>query len=239
MLNLSQKFNKVSLILLFLGIGIGLLLTVQWKTPITRVSNPIVPYISLKDTRDSLINEQDDLKNQISTLQKEISQKETDLKKYTSSKKTIEEIEDYKESVGLTEKKGQGVVIKMNDAKGDEVTIDSITHAADLRDLVNFLYSIGAEAISINEERIVFATSIDCIINTILINSTKTTPPFEIKTIGQAKNLEKQLKNSNNLKDIKKRVKTQGLIFEISKSNDITIPAYDGSFVIEYAHIMD
>ncbi len=239
MFNLSKKFNKISFILLCLGIGIGFFLIIQLKTPVVRVVDPISPYISLQDTKDVLVEEQDHLKNKINILQTDITKSEEELKKYTASQKTVEEIENYKKNIGLTKRTGQGIIIKIDDSKKAEVSIDSITHAADLRDIVNFLWGVGAEAISINDERIVFVSSIDCIVNTILINSTKTAPPFEIKVIGKPKDLEDQVNNSNNLKDIKKRVKNQGLILEVIRKNDITILPYDGSFVIEYAKIAE
>lgn len=237
-INIGQ-FSKLTLGLLILGVGVGLLLTTQWKTKPVRISNPVVPYVSLRGTRDKLTSEQEDLKKQILDLQGKIDSKQDELKKYQMAKKTIEEAESDKEKVGLTELKGQGVVIKMDDSRKGEVTIDSITHAADLRDTVNFLWSIGAEAISINDERIVFSTSIDCIVNTILINSTKTSPPFEILALGNSKTLAEQLDNPNNLRDIKKRVKNEGLIFDVNSSKDITILPYDGSLSVEYAKIKE
>lgn len=237
-INIGQ-FNKLALGLLILGVGVGLLLTTQWKTRPTRVSNPVVPYVSLRDTRDKLTGEQEELKKQILDLQNRTDEKQNQLKKYQMAKKTIEEAESDKEKVGLTELKGQGIIIKMDDSPKGEVNIDSISHAADLRDTVNFLWSIGAEAISINGERIVFSTSIDCIVNTILINSTKTSPPFEILALGNSKTLSEQLENPNNLKDIKKRTKNQGLVFDINTSQEITIAPYDGSLAVEYAKIKE
>ncbi|MHA1381971.1 MAG: DUF881 domain-containing protein [Candidatus Helarchaeota archaeon] len=239
MVNLLSKFNKSALGLLILGVGIGLLLTVQWKTPVTRVSNSITPYVSLRDTRDDLLKEQDELKERIKNLQKEITNNENELKKYSNNQNDIKEIEDYKKRIGLTELKGEGVIIKLDDSIENEINSDSIIHAADLRDIVNFLWSIGAEAISINGERIVYSTSIDCIVNTILINSTKTVPPFNIKVIGKSNNIYEQLNSVNNLKDIKKRVKNKGLIFEFRKEKNINIPIYDGSFVIENITIVE
>lgn len=227
-----EKINKVAIILLILGIGAGFLITAQWRTKSLRVSNPVTPYVALADTREQLTQEQLDFKDQISSLQEEIKEDQSRLKQQTQSKKKIEELERYKEEVGLTEKKGKGVIITMDDSSLGLVTIDSITHAADLRDLVNFLWSLEAEAISINGERIIFNTSIDCIVNTILINSTKTTAPFIISVIGDQNKLLEQLNNKNNLKDIHKRVQSEGLIFQVSEARNLTIPAYDGSFPI-------
>lgn len=235
-----KQLNRSTLYLLILGIGVGLFLTAQWKTKPPRASSdPVNSYISLKDTKDILIEEQINLKSDIADLQSQISDKQNILKKNTSSKKTIEEIEEYKKRLGLTKMQGSGVIITMDDAKNSLANIDSITHAADLRDLVNFLWNLGAGAISINGERIVNTTSIDCIVNTILINTTHTTAPFTIEAVGDGKILESQLNNVNNLKDIKKRVKNEGLVFSAASSKEITINEYKGSFVVENAKIME
>ena len=237
--HLSQ-LNRSTIYLLVLGVGIGLLTTVQWKTKPPRATNsPVNSYISLVDTKNSLTSEKNDLKAEIAQKQNEINDKQKLLKEYTASKNEIVELENYKARVGLTDIKGQGVIIKMDDSKDNQTTVDSIAHAADLRDLVNFLWSIGGQAISINDERIVYNTSIDCIINTVLINNTKTTVPFNIKVVGDSKIIVSQLNNQNNLKDIKKRVKNDGLIFEISTSKDVSIGSYKGNFVIEQARVLE
>lgn len=236
-INLGQ-FNRVSVIMIILGIGVGILVMTQWKTPLTRVANPVTPYVALRDTRDDLTREQNELKNQITTLQNQITDKQNELKKYKTAKNTVEEVETDKVKVGLTELKGKGIVIALADAEKKEASLDSISHAADLRDIINLLWQSGAEAINVNGQRIVFNTSIDCIVNTILINSTKTIPPFEIKAIGNQKVLAGQINNPNNLKDIKKRAKSEGLIFNTSEKNDLVIAAYQGSYNIEFAKIV-
>ena len=235
-----KKINKIAIVLVLIGIGIGLLFTAQWRTQTLRVSNPVTPYVALEDTRDDLTNEQNSLKDQITNLQKQIKDDQDNLKKYTQSKKKVEELELYKNQVGLTDKEGNGVVITLDDSKTTEiVSADSITHAADLRDIVNFAWSLGAEAISINGERVVLNTSIDCIVNTVLINSTKTSAPFTISVIGEQEKLEKEFKNEENLKDLHKRVISEGVIFEINSTRNIIIPSFDGSFPIKFAKIKE
>jgi len=235
-----RKINRIVVVLVILGIGIGLLITAQWRTQTLRVSNPVTPYVALEDTRDNLTDEQYSFKGQITSLQSQIKDDQEKLKKYSQSKKKVEELELYKNQVGLTDKQGNGIVITLDDSKSQSIaSVDSITHAADIRDIVNFAWSLGAEAISINGERIVLNTSIDCIVNTVLINSTKTSAPFTISIIGDQERLEKEFNNKDNLKDLHKRADTEGIIFEISPTRNIIIPAFDGSFPIKFAKIKE
>jgi len=233
-----ESINRAAIILLILGIGSGLFITAQWKTKTLRVFDPVAPFVELTDTRNILTLQQIDFKKQISSLQKQIKTDQEKLKSQNLSKNIVEQVESYKDLIGLTEKTGSGIIITIDDAKDSIADVNSITHAADLRDTVNFLWSIGADSISINGERVVLNTSIDCIVNTVLINSTKTTAPFSISVIGDPNKLQSELNNSNNLKDIHKRVKSEGLIFNVELNKKITIPAFNGSFPIKYSKII-
>ena len=52
-----------------LSVAIGVLITAQWRSIPDRVTNPIAPYSSLKETKDALYSEQDQLKEEIKKLQ--------------------------------------------------------------------------------------------------------------------------------------------------------------------------
>jgi len=232
-----SKLNYVGIAMIAIGIGIGLFFTAQWRTRSTRAIDPVISYVSLVNTKDDLVKEQTSLKEQIKNVNKEISQTKDTLKIYSSSRDKVEQLDKYEEKVGLTEMTGEGITIKLADSPKEKASSNSITHAADLRDIVNFLWGNGAKAITINGERIVFNTSIDCIVNTILINSTKTTPPFDIKAIGDKNFLYDQIMNQNFLKDIHKRVDSEGLVFNIEKSDNLNIKPYTGSLNINFAKI--
>jgi len=232
-----SNFNKITIMLIILGLCIGIFASAQWNTKSVRISDPVISYASLEDTRNDLVTEQSALKSQIDDLQKKINEDQTILKKHSSNKNQVEEIEGYKAKIGLTDIVDKGVIIELDDSSMGSNDIEAITHAADLRDIVNFLWGNGVEAISINGERILFSTSIDCIVNTILINGTRTTPPFEIKATGNQSQVYDSSVNQNNLQDIYKRVKSEGLIFNVKQDNNISISAYNGGINIEYAKI--
>jgi len=137
--------------------------------------------------------------------------------------------------VGLTDVSGSGIIIKLDDAETGIGTVDSITHAADLRDIVNVLWLNGAEAISINGERVVANSSIDCIVNTILINSTKTAPPFTILAIGDSYKLKKAIEENKLLADLWKRNKSSGIVLEVKTSWRVNIKAFNGSYLLKHA----
>ncbi len=227
--------SPIPYILIILGVGIGLLITTQWKTPQKRSVNPIGPFLALQQTDRDLINEQLTLKNDITMAQKNIDTETNLTKQDAASSQIAEQAQILKEKVGLTDKRGTGVVVTLDDSASGSGTADTISHAADLRDIVNVLWKNGAQAISINNERIIFNSSIDCIVNTILINNTKTTPPYTISAIGDSRQLNNALRNTAYLPEIAKRVKSEGLIFTVRSKWILSIPAFNGSFEILYA----
>lgn len=132
---------------------------------------------------------------------------------------------------GETDVKGDGIVITLVDS--EDRTIDSYT----ILYLINELKAAGAEAISINEQRIVNMSDIVDIdlsdgSHYILINkdtNAKLVSPYTIKVIGDQKYLESALTK-----------KTVGFIDQypnnttVEKQNNIIIPKYSKEISIKY-----
>jgi uncharacterized protein YlxW (UPF0749 family) len=110
-----------------------------------------------------------------------------------------------------------------------------IVHEYQLRDVVNVLWSAGAEAISINGERVVEPTSIYCVGSTILVNDTRTSPPYEFLVVGDQARLEGALGDAANLKALKSRIKLYGLQFTAQKQRELALPAYTGGLEVRVA----
>lgn len=223
------KAKKVSIqfFLIVLGISFGVLISAQMRSIPTRVTNPVVPYVSLKETKEELYEEQGELKDSIKSLQDSIQAAQKEAANARLSEDELSNLNQEKARAGLTRLSGPGIVINLNDSPSSQVSEESIVHASDLRDIVNLLWGNGAEAIAINDQRVVSNTAIDCIVNTILINNERISSPFIIKTIGNKNSLYGSMAD---LGSIDKRRRLNGLIFNYSKVNSIIIPAFDGSF---------
>lgn len=105
-----------------------------------------------------------------------------------------------------------------------------IVHDADLRAIVNELKNAGAEAISINGQRLVSTTAITCIGNVIKVNDERITSPFTIKAIG----LSESLAGINRPGGYIEKLKENGIVVNIKKSNKIEIPKYTGAISSKY-----
>lgn len=135
-------------------------------------------------------------------------------------------LEKYNSLTAITEFKGEGVIVKLNDSTkpltfGENPNL-MIVHNLDLLSIVNELWGSGAKAIAINDQRITVESEFNCIGPIILINKVRVLPPFTIKAIG---NPEKLYKIVNNGYIKKYDLEKFGISFSIQKSEDITIPA--------------
>lgn len=138
------------------------------------------------------------------------------------------ELEQSNLYLGNTNVVGEGIIITLKDL-GDE-EFQQIT-ADDLLIIVDYLKNAGAEAISINGQRIVPTTGIICGGNIIEINREKVGVPFVIEAIGLPEQLA-ALERPYGYLDI---LKGYGIEVKVERSNDITIPKYSGTLTYNYA----
>ena len=166
------------------------------------------------------------------------SEIERDLKK---SKKHIERVRFMTSHPwDFTDVQGKGIVLTVADNKN--VTSESISaldsisnyliHDSDLLTLINELKNAGAEAISINDERITNSTSITCDGNVVLVNGNKISSPFVIKAIGSQEALLGAIKRPGGFLE---ELEQYGLVSSVKKQSKITINKYSG--IIDYKYI--
>ncbi len=235
----KPKISPWSLSVVFLGLALGFAVTLQIRSSTARIANPLLPYASLRDTKESLLQENEKLSQESALLQKEISQLQEEIKRsQTLDEAKSAELTLLKQKTGLLEVEGSGVEIILNDAPEFRDGSSSIAHAADLRDLVNVLWEAGATAIAINNQRIVGTTSIDCIVNTVMINNVRTVPPFRILALGERQKLENALRDQNKLEHIYERTVKTGLIFQFQFKRNLKLPPFGGNFIVEKARVL-
>lgn len=138
----------------------------------------------MTEEKNDALDELEELQQHVSALEKS----KAEGNEYTES--LIEENEKYKVQAGLVDVKGPGIEIKISDppAKGSKANeISTITYNCELLlSLVNKLKEAGAEAVSINDERIVQTTEISLAGEHINVNGHATAPPYTVKAIGPA-----------------------------------------------------
>lgn len=128
--------------------------------------------------------------------------------------------------LGYTNVKGQGIIITLSDG-------DKKIGYGDLLYLVNELKYAGAEAISINDERIVVTSDIvDIQSKFILVNTQRVISPYVVKAIGDSKYLESAINIKGGLKD---ELEAEGKKISYEISDNVNINKYNGTLEINYA----
>ena len=162
----------------------------------------------------------------LEALRKEATQNDT------TSQAKQEEIKQNNMLLGMTDVQGQGVEITLKDnltAINDSLSFlnpsDVIVHNGDLIEVVNALKNAGAEAISVNGQRIVSSTSISCEGTVININGEKIGSPFTIKAIGNSLLLYSALVRAGWFVE---RLNSTGIQTVVKQSENIEIPKYTG-----------
>ena len=126
--------------------------------------------------------------------------------------------------LGLTDLTGEGIIITVADNDNasikDEDLKDELVHNTDIIELVNELKNTGAEAISINGQRVVSTTAIDCVGAVITVNGVKISSPF---TIGNRERLNGITRPGSYIEFMEE----DGIVIEVKKSSEVTIPKYN------------
>ncbi|HVJ50486.1 DUF881 domain-containing protein [Desulfitobacterium sp.] len=101
-------------------------------------------------------------------------------------------------NAGLNEVKGSGIRITLDDAQTFSNTNNDpnyyLIHEEYIRQIVNWLWNGGAEAIAVNGQRITSTTEIFCSGSYIQINGTRQMAPYIIEAVGDVHNLQSALK---------------------------------------------
>lgn len=142
--------------------------------------------------------------------------------------KKLKELNTY---LGLTDVTGSGIIITVQDNTASKfVTSKDLVHDADLRAIVSEIKNIGADAISINGQRIVPSTAINCAGAIVKINEESIGSPFVIKVIGD-EYLQYNLTRPGSYID---KLRDDGIVVNVIKSDNITIEKYNGVLTNKY-----
>lgn len=145
-----------------------------------------------------------------------------------TKKKLEDELSELNLILGKTNVVGPGITITIKDGDGDTAKVT----AEELLIIVNNLKDAGAEAISVNEKRIVDQSYIvDVSTNFIKANGQRIVPPYVIKAIGNSAYLESALLGNGGYAE---ELKALGKEVTITSDNKINIPKYDGQMTTKY-----
>lgn len=231
--------KSISLVLGIMCLILTYGIAVQVKT-VSGTGTAVATTSSENQLRDAVLKEKEKYDNLYEELERMETQLEIERTNSTQNNTELSKLENtIKEGnkvLGLSEVTGYGIIVTVDDNKN--VTIKNIidpnwlVHDLDLIHIVNELKSVGAEAISINGQRIITTSAIECDGNVVMVNGEKISAPFEIKAIG----LPESLMSITMYGSYVYNLENERLDISIEKSDKekITIPKYTGVIKNEY-----
>lgn len=166
----------------------------------------------------------------------ELQRQITDLKEGGYEKNVKEELDNLRYQAGLSAVEGPGIVVTLNDSKqktklGDNQNL-YVVHDEDLLRVINELRAARAEAIAINDQRLISRSEIRCVGPTVTVNGKMFGPPFVISAIGDPQLLASALQLRGGVEDT---LRYWGIELNIEHVNNVRLPAYSGLVTTDFA----
>jgi uncharacterized protein YlxW (UPF0749 family) len=141
---------------------------------------------------------------------------------------------------GLDGVTGPGVTVTLTDAPAsvqppgvDEDLL--IVHQQDIQAVVNVLWASGAEAMTIQGQRVIGTTGIKCVGNSVVLHGTPYAPPYVISAIGDQERLSVGLQESTYLRVYRQYVEAYKLGYNQRRDDELIFPGYRGAVDLQYA----
>lgn len=219
---------------------LGLTMAIQFKTVIeTDITGiEMMREAELRTELSSWKSKYEDAKMKIEEDDQKIEEYTKEIEENNNiSELLAREVNEAETIAGYTDVTGPGIIITLEDTDKMQITAD------DLISLINELKLAGAEAISINDQRIVSLTDISNVnYQFIMINTSKSIgmarieSPYVIKAIGNQKYLESSISIKYGFLD---SMDSSGKTASYVLDSNITINKYDGNLEYKYASKID
>jgi uncharacterized protein YlxW (UPF0749 family) len=149
-------------------------------------------------------------------------------------------------AAGLTPLAGPGLVVTLDDAPHDQPVPAGtdrdalVVHQQDIQAVVNALWAGGAEAMTLQGQRIIATTGVKCVGNTVVLHGVPYSPPYRVAAIGDVRSLRRALSQSDYIDTYLDYVAPPyNLGWSLQRRDSVFAPAYAGPLDLTYASPAD
>ena len=215
-----KKLGQPSIALVCIVLGV--MLAVQFRTT--------------QDIRSSLqFQRAEDLTQRLMHVEKErnsLQEQVSELRQATKAEVASKDNESIKISAGLVPLQGSGIIVTLDDTKpatplGSKKPSLYLIRDEDILKVLNELRASGAEAIAINNQRLIASSEIRTAGPFISVNNHNLAAPFEIKVIGNPTTLDNALKMRGGVIET---LQFWGIQVSVKHQETVQIPAFQGIF---------
>ena len=147
-------------------------------------------------------------------------------------------------AVGTTGVVGPALRVTLDDAKlvGGEVPPgadpdDYVIHQQDVQAVVNALWAGGAEAMMLQDQRVISTSAVRCVGNTLILQGRVYSPPYTVTAIGDQEALQRSLDLDPEVYTLRQWSTAVGLGYSVQDVGEQTFPAYSGSIALDHARV--
>lgn len=229
---------KDKVIIAVVCLVLGVVLSVQFRivqgNTLTLLPNQKSSELStelkkVQDEKENLLRELARLEQKLGDFQNSASKENVMIKNLN------EEVDRYRIIGGFRDVKGPGVVVTVDNPPKDanfNAEVNIVYEYELLLSLINELNAAGAEAISINDQRMISTSEIRSAGNAININAVPQQPPYIIKAIGNKDTLDGAL---NQVFGIVSILRDHRYLVSVRRQEDISILKYKDVVKLKYA----
>ena len=146
-------------------------------------------------------------------------------------------------AAGRVRATGPGLVVRLWDApdnvpRPDWVTNDYlVVHQQDLQAVINSLWAGGAEAMTLQDQRVISTSAFRCVGNVLRLHGQIYSPPYEVRAIGDPDALLDALHASPEILEYLDYVDAIGLGWSVEKKTDLDLAPFAGTTELRYAAV--
>jgi uncharacterized protein YlxW (UPF0749 family) len=155
------------------------------------------------------------------------------------------EVDRLEPQAGMLPVSGSGLVVTLDDAPQEALEDPSVdpnllvVHQQDIQAFVNALWAAGANAISLQGQRLISTTGIKCVGNTVVLEGVPYSPPYRIEAVGDVSAMRAGLDDSRSVQIYNDYVDVYGLGLSVDDADSLDIPGYDVAPELRWAEPID
>lgn len=145
-------------------------------------------------------------------------------------------------SVGTQGVTGPALSVSLDDAKRTAASLppgytadDIVVHQQDVQSVVNALWAGGAEAMMLQDQRVISTSAVRCVGNTLILQGRVYSPPYVIQAIGDQAVMREALNRSEQVTIYREYADLFGLGYDVTSKARASFPAYEGSLSLVHA----
>jgi uncharacterized protein YlxW (UPF0749 family) len=146
--------------------------------------------------------------------------------------------------VGTQAVHGPAITVSLDDAHRSAASLpkpygpdDIVVHQQDVQGVVNALWAGGAEAMMIQDQRVIATSAVQCVGNTLLLQGRVYSPPYVVTAVGDPGRMRAALMAAPAVQTYLEYVSAYGLGWDVKARDRVTLPGYTGPLDVSFASV--